>query len=407
MEFNFLELGLLLLFITLAGLIASKVKFSIVPIIIIIGLILPPNGLTSYYPEETTFEAIHFMGRLGILFLLFALGLEFSIKKLLDSAKTIVTSGVVYLAINDTLTVLFAVLLGWHIEEILVATGIILVASSAIVAKTLVDLKRTANPETETILGLMLFQDICMAVYLPIVTAIVITSNKTPSDLLLSEAIVFLVIALFIIISLKTTWILEKILDMANEEALMISIVACLIFIAGVSSEMNFSEAIGALIFGLILAETSHHERIMRLIAPFRDFFGAVFFFGFAFEITLDSLTGATLIALGAVAITLVGNTAYGLVMGRIIPLSKRGALNLGLAITPRGEFSIVLASLGIAAGLDNALKSFVVLYVVILAILGPLLNRWSGNIYRLVAPIFGWKIEAKKAKRRHSPNVP
>ncbi|MDR1961536.1 MAG: cation:proton antiporter [Gracilibacteraceae bacterium] len=399
MEYNFLELGVLLLFVAMAGITASRLKFSIVPIIIIMGLLLPPNGITPYRPAESTMEAIDFLGRLGVLFLLFSLGLEFSIRKLIESAGTMVKSGLIYLAFNATAAVIFTLLLGWGIEEILLATGIIIISSSAIVAKTLVDLKRTANPETEVILGLMLFQDIFMAAYLPIVSAIAISRGGETSDLVLSVCFAFAVIIAFVFISLRTTRVLESVFAIASEETFLLVVLGLLIFMAGASEALNISEAIGALILGLIMAETSQKERIVHLVVPFRDFFGAAFFFGFALKITLDALSGAVVIALIAVALTIAGSLAYGLTMSKVAGLSKRGALNLGLTITSRGEFSIVLANLGAAAGLSPVLESFSALYVVLLAVLGPLLSRWSDPIYQALAPRLGWRRETRKSK--------
>ncbi|MDR1604422.1 MAG: cation:proton antiporter [Gracilibacteraceae bacterium] len=399
MEYNFLELGGLLLFVAMAGIIASRLKFSIVPIIIIMGLLLPPNGITPYSPAESTLDAVDFLGRLGVLFLLFSLGLEFSVKKLIASAGTLVKSGMIYLAINATAAVIFTLLLGWGLAEILLAVGIIIISSSAIVAKTLVDLKRTANPETEVILGLMLFQDIFMAAYLPIVSAIAISRGGRTSELILSVAFAFIVIIAFVFISLRTTRVLESVFSIASEETFLLVVLALLIFMAGASEALNISEAIGALILGLIMAETSQRNRIVHLVVPFRDFFGAAFFFGFALKISLASLQGAVLAAAAAVGLTVAGSVVYGFMMAKPAGLSKRGALNLGLTITARGEFSIVLANLGAAAGLSPVLESFSALYVVLLAVLGPLLSRWSDPIYQALAPQLGWRSEARKNK--------
>jgi CPA2 family monovalent cation:H+ antiporter-2 len=96
------------------------------------------------------------MGRLGVLFLLFHLGLEFSVGRLLRAGRTIVKGGTIYLAMNFTLGLLFGWFMGWPVREVLVAAGITTISSSAIVAKVLVDLRRTANPETEMILGIIL-----------------------------------------------------------------------------------------------------------------------------------------------------------------------------------------------------------------------------------------------------------
>jgi CPA2 family monovalent cation:H+ antiporter-2 len=122
------------------------------------------------------------------------------------------------------------------------------------------------------------------------------------------------------------------------------------------------------------------------MVIPFRDFFGALFFFSFGLSIDPLGLGGAVWIALGAVLLTLVGNYVAGLLAGRAASLSPRASSNIGLTIVSRGEFSIVVASLAAAGGLLPILQPFAALYVLTLAILGPLLTRESENIHRLLA---------------------
>ncbi|MCL1852487.1 MAG: cation:proton antiporter [Peptococcaceae bacterium] len=401
------QLGILLLFVALAGLFSSKLKFPIVPSLIVAGLAVSALfNVIHYNPDEAiintipTKEAIELLGEVGVLFLLFALGLEFSIKKLLNSLRTVLTSGLLYLSIVGTSALVFAVCMGWALPEILLAFGIIIISSSAIVAKTLVDMKRTANPETEVILGLMLFQDIFMAIFLPIVAAIALAHSGTPWELATSIGFAFLFIILFVVVSLKTS-LLEKILNIASDEVFLLVIIGALFFIAGTSYKLDISDAIGALILGMVLAETSHKERIMHMVVPYRDFFGAAFFFAFGFSITLNGemLTQSLPAALIAVVLTLVGSMIYGIVMSKMAKINKRGAVNVGLTIVSRGEFSIILAGMGLTAGLSNSLWSFAVLYVVILAISGPLLSRFSDQIAQGMAKIFRWKLKQKKTK--------
>ena len=423
------ELGIILLFVALAGLLSSKLKFPIVPTLIIIGIafayaidylgtssVLPENLLPKnfksfmdfHHPEagtdaQNTLEIIEVLSKIGVLFLLFSLGLEFSIKKLLESARTVVTSGVIYLGIVGTSALVFAVCMGWNVPEILLACGIIIISSSAIVAKTLVDLKRTANPETEVVLGLMLFQDIFMAMFLPIVAAIALNHDGTPLSLVTSIGVAFLFIILFVVVSLKTS-ILEKLFSMASDEVFLLTIMGVLFFMAGTSEQFAISDAIGALILGMVLAETSHKERIIHMVIPYRDFFGAVFFFSFGLEIILSAemleLLPAALIAVGLV---LVGSLAYGLVMSRVAGISKRGAVNVGMTIVSRGEFSIVLVLMAKEAGLSLSLQFFAIIFVVFLAITGPLTSRFSGGIYKGLAKVFRWRIASQKGKSHHN----
>ncbi|HZN11983.1 MAG TPA: cation:proton antiporter, partial [Blastocatellia bacterium] len=140
---------------------------------------------------------------------------------------------------------------------------------------------------------------------------------------------------------------------------------------------------------GLVLAETEHAERIEHLVVPFRDFFGALFFFGFGLTIDPFTLGGAVWPALGAVIVTLVGNVAAGMLAGRSARMAPAASLTIGLTIVSRGEFSIIMANLAKAGGLLQVLQPFAALYVLILAVLGPLLTKESERIYDLLARLF------------------
>jgi CPA2 family monovalent cation:H+ antiporter-2 len=146
---------------------------------------------------------------------------------------------------------------------------------------------------------------------------------------------------------------------------------------------INFT---AGLLFGLVLSETEHRERMERLVIPFRDFFGALFFFGFGLSIDPLALGDAAFLALAAVALTLVGNFVAGMIAGRNAGLSNRASANFGLAIVSRGEFSIIVASIGAAGGLSGVLQPFAALYVLVLSILGPLLTKESERIFDLLS---------------------
>lgn len=204
---------------------------------------------------------------------------------------------------------------------------------------------------------------------------------------------------LFFIIARKATPFLNKVLDISSNEIFIIVIFAILFFVAGFSETIHVAEAIGALLLGLVFSETEHSDRIEHLVVPFRDFFGAIFFFSFGLSIDPFSLGGAVWLALGAVFITLIGNFIAGMVMGRKAGLSHKASTNIGLTLVSRGEFSIIVANIGIAGGLMATIKPFSALYVLILASLGPLLTKESGRIYSLLDKIFKWSAK-ERAKR-------
>ncbi|WP_028593414.1 cation:proton antiporter [Paenibacillus assamensis] len=407
MDHLVLEVGLAIILIALAGLLAAKIRFSVIPFYILVGMAVGPHapqlGVLDFRFIESA-ETIHFLGRLGVLFLLFYLGLEFSVGRLIKSGKSIAVGGTIYIAINFTLGLAFGFLAGFPFAETMVLAGITTISSSAIVAKVLVDLKRTANPETEMILGIIMYEDIFLAVYLSVLSGLVLSDESSLVGVLLSASYALGFMLLFLVAGRKAAPLLNKLLDIRSNELFILLIFGLLFFVAGLGETIHVAEAIGALLFGLVLAETTHMKRIEHMILPFRDFFGALFFFSFGLTIEPSTLGGAVGLTLGAVALTLFGNFLAGMLAGKSAGLSRKASANIGLTIVSRGEFSIIVANIGIAASLSPKIQPFAALYVLILAVLGPLLTKESKLIYKGLNAIFRWD-KPKAAKERSTSN--
>jgi monovalent cation:H+ antiporter-2, CPA2 family len=387
MDHLIFEVGLALTLIATAALLSSWLRFSIAPFLILTGVVVGPHapkiGILDFRFIETS-PLIEFMGRIGVLFLLFYLGLEFSVGRLIKSGRTIIVGGSIYIAINFVAELIYASLLGWPLNEVLIAAGITTTSSSAIVAKVLFDLQRTANRETELILGIIMFEDVFLAFYLSIVSGMVLSTATSYGGVLTSAGLALGFILGVILLGRLATPLLNRALRISSDENFMLVVFAGLFLLAGLGETLHVAEAIGALLLGLVLAETEHGERLEHLVVPFRDFFGAMFFFGFGLTIDPLSLGGAVWPVLGAVLVTLVGNVLAGMLAGRSAGLTPAASLNIGVTIMSRGEFSIIMANLAKTGGLLPILQPFAALYVLIMAVLGPLLTKHSEDIYDL-----------------------
>lgn len=407
MDHMVLEIGLAVILVALVGLLAAKIRFSVIPFFILIGMAVGPHapkiGVLDFTFVHSA-ETIQFLGRLGVLFLLFYLGLEFSVGRLIKSGRNIAVGGTIYILINFSLGLLYGLATGFSFAETMVLAGITTISSSAIVAKVLVDLKRTANPETEMILGIIMYEDIFLAVYLSILSGLVLSTESSLGGVLLSASFALGFMLLFIVLGRKAAPLLNKLLNIRSNELFILLIFGLLFFVAGIGETIHVAEAIGALLFGLVLAETDHMKRIEQIILPFRDFFGAMFFFSFGLTIEPAKLGGAVWLTLGAVAVTLVGNFIAGMLAGKSAGLSRKASSNIGLTIVSRGEFSIIVANVGLAANLDEKLQPFAALYVLILAILGPLLTKESKTIFKVINRIFRWDKPKQQREQGSSP---
>lgn len=408
MEHIVFEVGLALTLMAVAGYISIRLRFSIIPFLILIGMAVGPHAPQLGMVDLRFIQSaplIEFMGRLGVLFLLFYVGLEFSVSRLIRAGRSIAIGGTIHVGLNFVLGLLFGWMMGWPLKEILVVAGIVTVSSSAIVAKVLVDLKRTANPETEMILGIIMFDDVFLAIYLSILSGLLFSGATSVGGVILSGGIALgFMLAILALGRVAVPW-LNRALNIGSTEVFLLVVFAALFLISGFGETLHVAEAIGALLVGLVLGETEHRKRIEHLILPLREVFGAMFFFSFGLSIDPRTLGGAVLPALGAVLLTLVGNFTAGMLAGRSAGLSPKAAANIGLTIVARGEFSIILANLGKSAGLLSILQPFAALYVLILAVVGPLLAKESKTIFTTLNKVFKWQ-PSRETKTSTAPPV-
>ncbi|HKS30037.1 MAG TPA: cation:proton antiporter [Pyrinomonadaceae bacterium] len=396
-----LEIGLALALIGLAVALANKLGLSNVPFLILIGMAVGPHapqfGVFDFRFIETG-SLISFMGRVGVLFLLFYLGLESNVTRLIEAGRSIIAGGSIYLGINFTAGFLYAYLAGLPLRESLIVAGLTSISSSAIVAKILFDYRRTANPETGLILGITMFEDVFLAVYLSLISGIVLSGASSLGGVLSSGGIALGFIVGLMVIGRWATPLLNRLLRISSNEVFVVIVFACLFLFAGLGETIHVAESVGALLLGLILGETEHSERMERLIVPFRDFFGAVFFFGFGLSIDPFSLGGAAWYAVGAALLSLTCVVIAGMIVGWRARMSPVGSLNISFTLLARGEFSIIIAGLAQAGGLLSLLQPFAALYVLILASVSPLLAKESERIYGLCAKLFTRRVKRKKS---------
>jgi CPA2 family monovalent cation:H+ antiporter-2 len=394
-----LEIGLALGLIAFAIALANKLGLSNIPFLILIGIAVGPHapqfGDFDFRFIETG-SLIEFMGRLGVLFLLFYLGLEANLTRLIEAGRSILVGGTIYVSINFTIGFAFGYLAGFPLRESLIIAGLTTVSSSAIVAKILFDYRRMANPETQIVLGITMFEDIFLAVYLSLISGIVLSGATSLGGVVSSGGIALGFIVGLMLIGRWATPVLNRALSISSNELFVVVIFACLFLLAGLGETIHVAESIGALLLGLILGETEHSERMVRLVVPFRDFFGAVFFFSFGLSIDPFTLGGAAWLAVAAALLSIVAVVIAGFIVAWRANLSAVGSLNTSFTLLARGEFSIIIVNLAIAGGLMSVLQPFAALYVLILASASPLLAKESERIHGLFVRLFS-RLRRKK----------
>lgn len=364
-----------------AGVLARagrRIGLPTIPFFMIAGVIFGPHTPGVALVDDP--HELELIAAFGLVMLLFHLGLEFSLTDLLAGGKRLLLIGVIYLVLNVGGGFLLGMTFGWGTHEALIIAGAIGISSSAIVTKLLVELKRLANKESRLILGVIVVEDIFLALFLAVIQPILGEAEGVAQEALdFATALAFLVV-----LAAVARWggrFVGRLITTPDDELLTVVFVGIAIFVAGVAAELGVSDAIGAFMAGMVLAETSVAHRIEQLVLPLRDAFAAVFFFAFGLTIDPGDAGAVAVPVVAAVATSLLLNLAAGIIAARLQHYSRKAAANIAFTVVGRGEFSLILATLAATAGLDDRIGPFVALYVLTLAIAGPLLAARSQQL--------------------------
>jgi CPA2 family monovalent cation:H+ antiporter-2 len=369
----------------LAGLLARagrQVGLPTIPFFMAAGIIVgpfTPGPVLFEHPED-----LELLAAFGLIFLLFYLGVEFSLEDLTGGGRKLVASAGLYLVLNLGCGLAFGFALGWGSKEAFLVAGATGISSSAIVTKLLVELRRLGNPETPLILGIIVIEDLVLALYLAALAPILgEAEGAAEAVLLFTRALAFLVV--LGLVARYGTRVVGALIAARDDELLVVLFVGFALLISGIAFELGVSDAIGAFMAGLVLAGTASARRIQRLVLPLRDAFAAVFFFAFGLSIDVGDFDEVAGPAFAAVIMSLVLALIAGIGVARINGLDRQAAANIAFTVVARGEFSLILVALALDAGLDDRLAPFVAEYVLALAVISPLLASRSAELSRLI----------------------
>jgi monovalent cation:H+ antiporter-2, CPA2 family len=365
------------------GLAASRVGLSAIPAYLLAGLLLGPNEpkvLSLIRPSGVT----DFVAELGLVFLLFFLGLEFTLGRLVRSRRHALVGGAIDLLANGGLGLVVGVTAFGTSFAALVLAAAIYVSSSAITVKGLIDFRRLADDETDLVLAILVAEDLMIGFVLGFAAGGGGAVSETLA--LVAKAIAFIAVSLAVLKWLSRA--IDRLLDWLPREFFLLAVFAFLIGAAALAKEMGLSEAVGALMAGVVLSETSVRAEVEERFFSFRDVFAALFFFAFGLSIDVAKIGSVGWILVGAVAVALIGKTGGGYLAGLAGELTPRQSFNAGVALVAHGEFTIILAQVAsenaqISTSTQAKLVAFAGLYVLITATLGVALMKESKAIGR------------------------
>ncbi|WP_031470043.1 cation:proton antiporter [Sciscionella sediminilitoris] len=376
---SLVELGAIFFGLGVLGRFAWRIGISPIPLYLLGGLAFGQGGVI---PLDGIHEFTELASEIGVVLLLLLLGLEYSAAELVTGLKRSWVSGLIDIVLNAAPGVAIAFLLGWGPVAALAMGGVTVVSSSGIIAKVLSDLGRLGNRETPTILAVLVFEDLTMAVYLPILTAVL--AGATLLGGLTTVGIALVSVTVVLVVALRYGRFVSAIVDSPDPEVFLLRVLGVAMLVAGLASELQVSAAVGAFLLGIAISGSTA-ENATRMLTPLRDLFAALFFVVFGLNTNPAEIPPVLPAAIGLAVVSAITKIVTGWFAARRAGVRPLGRARAGAALVARGEFSIVVAGLALASGaVPEQMASLATTYVLLMAIIGPVGAR-------LVEPVVGW----------------
>ncbi|GAA4677180.1 cation:proton antiporter [Phytohabitans rumicis] len=389
-----IEVGALLFGLGLLGRLSRRIGLSPIPLYLLAGLAFGHGGLVPLSASEEFFAI---GAEIGVILLLVMLGLEYTASELIGNLRSNAPAGLLDGLLNALPGAALALLLGWGWVAALVLAGITWVSSSGVIAKVLADLGRLGNRETPVILSILVIEDLAMALYLPLLTAVLAGVGLMGGAQTMAIAVG--TVGVVLMVAIRYGHAISAFISVKDPEALLLGVLGLTLFVAGVAAQLKVSAAVGAFLVGIALSgPVAHHAT--ELLSPLRDLFAAVFFVFFGLATNPEDMPPVLLPALGLAVVTMATKIITGYVAAKRAGIAVPGRLRAGLGLMPRGEFSIVIAGLAVATpGIEPQLAPLATAYVLITVVSGPMLAR---------LPDFAWFkgliLRRSRARRRPQP---
>ena len=366
----FVQFGAVLVALAVLARLATMGDLSPIPLYLMVGLALGALGGHDFSPQ-----LVDLGSQIGVVLLLFMLGLEYTGDELRANLRAGLWPGAVDLALNFTPGFAAGLLLGWDVLAAALLGGVTYISSSGVIAKVLADLDRIGNRETPSVLSLLVVEDLAMALYLPLIAALLVGGGVWAAVGSVAVAVAAAGVALTV--AIRFGGHISRAIEHRSDEVVLLTTLGLLLVVAGVSERLQVSAAVGAFLLGIALSGRVA-DQVRLLLSPLRDLFAAVFFLFFGIQIELGELSSVALVALAIAAVTIITKIATGWLAAARAGVATRGRVRAGTALVARGEFSIVIASLGVAAEREPELAPLAAGYVLLTAVVGPLLTRFA-----------------------------
>jgi monovalent cation:H+ antiporter-2, CPA2 family len=376
------DLAVILVVAGLVGWVCQRLGLSVVVGFLLAGMIVGPN--TPPFSLVTDVGRIETLAQVGLVFLMFGIGLRLSVRKLRRLGIALLLAVFFSAAVVYCLSRVLGASLGWSSKESLFLAGMLMVSSSAIISKILHETNATHERSGQLAMGVSVLEDVVAVVMLTLLNSIALFGGDGPGVPVmetLGRLGAFIVLA-GIAGLLVVPWLLKRMSIAAEEELQTLGLAGMLFALALVAQLAGYSLALGAFLLGTIVAETPHRHQVERTFEGMRDVFSAVFFVAIGMQIDLHVLAETGGLIAGVAIFTLLARTLATTAGLTLIGTPVKDALRTGLAVTPIGEFSFIIAQLGVSAAVVPARFYPLAVGVSLLTTLAaPVLTRRSEKI--------------------------
>lgn len=376
------DLALMLMMAGVVTLVFKKLKQPLVLGYIVAGFLVSPH--MPYTASVVDMSNIHLWADIGVMFLLFSLGLDFSFKKILKMGASPIISVVCIIFAMSILGVIVGHSFGWSKMNCIFLGGMLAMSSTTIIYKAFDDLGLRQQQFAGLVMSVLILEDILAIVMMVMLSAIASGSNPDGGQML--DAIVkigFFLILWLVVGIFAVPLFLRRVRKLINSEVLLIVSLGLCCAMAVISTGVGFSSAFGAFIMGSILAETIEAERIEKLVEPVKNLFGAVFFVSVGMLVDPQILLDYALPIFTLVMTIIVGQAIFGSLSFLLGGESLKSAMRCGFSMAQIGEFSFIIASLGLSLGvIGDFLYPVVVAVSVITTFLTPYMIRFATPAY-------------------------
>lgn len=378
------DLALIMICASVMTLIFKRLKQPLVLGYIVAGFIASPHF--SFTPSVTDSTNIQTWSEIGVIFLLFALGLEFSFKKLMRAGGSAVISACSIILSMISIGVFVGWLFGWKQMDCIYLGGMLAMSSTTIIYKAFDDMGVRQQRFAGLVLSILILEDLLAIVLMVMLSTMAVRQNFEGGEMVYSllKLIFFLVLWFVVGLYLIPLFLKHARKLMSSETMLIVSVGLCLGMVV-LAAKAGFSPAFGAFIMGSILAETVESESIERLVAPVKDLFGAIFFVSVGMMVDPDMIVAYKYPILAIVCAVLLGQTIFGTAGVLLSGQPLKTAMRCGFSLTQIGEFAFIIASLGVSLHVTSSfLYPIVVAVSVITTFLTPYMIRLALPVYEL-----------------------